>query len=69
MLELYIILIVKYRIALFVPFNLAFLAAEDQYLSAVGEPLVGEHCEAEGGFAGFNEAGDQVDRNKSSDHR
>ena len=55
--------------ALVVPLGFAFLAAQHQHLPAVGEAVVGQHRQAEGGLAGFNEAGDQVDRYKSSDHR
>ena len=52
-----------------VPFGFAVLAADDQALAAVGEALVAQDRQAEGGFTAFQESGDQVDRYKSANHR
>ena len=53
----------------FIPFGFAVLAADDQGFAAVGKAFVAQDRQAEGCLAAFNEAGDQVYRYESANHR
>ena len=52
-----------------VPFLFAVLTADDENLSAACEAFIAQNRETEGGFTAFKEAGEEINRYKSANHR